>query len=244
MQILKTLIAIAVVVLLQSGCASSKQVVPELPVVELYDNAQTMLQKGDFHGAITQLEALDNRYPYGPHAQQVQLDLICAYYKASEWALAQTMSARFMRLNVTHPSIDYVLYLRGLTNLSFEDNLLQRWCKIDRADRDNILVRQAFCDFKRLVVHHPSSRYAMDAWVRLAGIKNYLARHDLAVAKYYHQRDAHVAVVNRVVQMLRDYPDTSATRQALPLLQNAYQQLSLVQSAAKVEQLIRANASL
>ncbi len=31
--------------------------------------------------AITQLEALDNRYPFGPYSQQVQLDLIYAYYK-------------------------------------------------------------------------------------------------------------------------------------------------------------------
>ena len=34
--------------------------------------------------AIKQLESLDNRYPFVPYSQQVQLDLIYAYYKSAE----------------------------------------------------------------------------------------------------------------------------------------------------------------
>ncbi|EBR9858900.1 outer membrane protein assembly factor BamD, partial [Salmonella enterica subsp. enterica serovar Chester] len=50
-----------------------------------------------------------------------------------------------------------------------------------------------------------------------------------------------VAVINRVELMLRDYPDTLATRQALPLMENAYNELGLTAEAGKVAQLIAAN---
>ena len=54
---------------------------PDNPPNEIYATAQQKLQDGNWKQAITQLEALDNRYPFGPYSQQVQLDLIYAYYK-------------------------------------------------------------------------------------------------------------------------------------------------------------------
>jgi outer membrane protein assembly factor BamD len=239
---LKKLLALCTLTLLLTGCASSSKEIPDLPIAELYAIAQQKLQQQDFRGAITQLEGLDNRYPYGPYAQQIQLDLLYAYYQASEWALAQTMSDRFMRLNSTHPQMDYVLYLRGLVALALDDNALQRLCRIDRADRDNHNTQQAFQDFKTLVIQYPNSPYAPAAWRRLTALKQTLSRHELAVVTYYHRREAYVAVANRVVQMLQDFPDTVATRQALPLLHHAYQQLQRYSAADRVEQLIRANA--
>lgn len=94
------------------------------------------LQDGNFKGAITQLEALDNRYPFGPYSQQVQLDLIYAYYKAADLPMAQASIDRFMRLNPTHPNIDYVMYMRGLTDMALDDSALQGFFGVDRSDRD------------------------------------------------------------------------------------------------------------
>lgn len=52
-----------------------------------------------------------------------------------------------------------------------------------------------------------------------------------------------VAVVNRVEGMLRDYPDTQATRDALPLMENAYRQMQMNAQAEKVAKIIAANSS-
>ncbi len=100
------------------GCSGSKEEVPDNPPNEIYATAQQKLQDGNWKQAITQLEALDNRYPFGPYSQQVQLDLIYAYYKNADLPLAQAAIDRFMRLNPTHPNIDYVIYMRGLTNMA------------------------------------------------------------------------------------------------------------------------------
>ena len=238
---MKYLVAAATLSLVLTGCSSNKDVVPDNPPSELYATAQQKLQDGNFKGAITQLEALDNRYPFGPYSQQVQLDLIYAYYKSADLPLAQASIDRFMRLNPTHPNIDYVLYMRGLTDMALDDSALQGFFGIDRSDRDPQHAKAAFRDFNQLIQNYPNSQYATDAQKRLTFLKNRLAKHELAVAQYYTKRGAYVAVVNRVEQMLRDYPDTQATRDALPLMENAYKQLQLNAEADKIAKIIAAN---
>ena len=238
---MKYLVAAATLSPVLTGCSSNKDVVPDNPPSELYATAQQKLQDGNFKGAITQLEALDNRYPFGPYSQQVQLDLIYAYYKSADLPLAQASIDRFMRLNPTHPNIDYVLYMRGLTDMALDDSALQGFFGIDRSDRDPQHAKAAFRDFNQLIQSYPNSQYATDAQKRLMFLKNRLAKHELAVAQYYTKRGAYVAVVNRVEQMLRDYPDTQATRDALPLMENAYKQLQLNAQADKVAKIIAAN---
>ena len=213
---------------------------PDSPPSELYATAQQKLQDGNFKGAITQLEALDNRYPFGPYAQQVQLDLIYAYYKNADLPMAQAAIDRFMRLNPTHSNIDYVLYMKGLTDMALDDSALQGFFGIDRSDRDPEHARAAFRDFSQLLRTYPNSQYATDARKRLY-LKDRLAKYELSVAQFYTKREAYVAVVNRVEQMLKDYPDTQATRTALPLMENAYRKLQLNAEADKVAKIIAAN---
>lgn len=239
---MKYLVAAATLSLALAGCSSnSKDAVPDSPPSEIYANAQQKLQDGNFKAAITQLEALDNRYPFGPYSQQVQLDLIYAYYKSAELPLAQASIDRFLRLNPTHPNVDYVLYMRGLTDMALDDSALQGFFGVDRSDRDPQYARTAFRDFSKLIQGYPNSQYATDANKRLVYLKERLAKYELSVAQYYTKRGAYVAVVNRVDQMLRDYPDTQATKTALPLMENAYRELQLTAQADKVAKIIAAN---
>ena len=240
---MKYLVAAATLSLALAGCSSSKDAVPDNPPSEIYATAQQKLQDGNFKAAITQLEALDNRYPFGPYSQQVQLDLIYAYYKSADLPMAQASIDRFMRLNPTHPNIDYVLYLRGLTDMALDDSALQGFFGIDRSDRDPEHARQAFRDFSQLVQRYPNSQYSADATKRLVYLKDRLAKYELSVAQYYTKRGAYVAVVNRVETMLRNYPDTQATRDALPLMENAYKQMNLTAQADKVAKIIADNTA-
>lgn len=223
------------------GCSSKKEEVADVPASELYAEAQVALKAGDYREAIKQLEALDTRYPFGEYSQQTQIDLIYAYYKSGEYPLAQAAIERFERLNPTHPKLDYVLYLKGLTNMALDDNTLQRWLWVDRSDRDPKHAKAAFADFNRLVYEFPESEFAADSYKRMVALKERVARHQLSVVEYYHKRGAYVAVVNRVEQMLKDYPDTESTRKALALLENAYRQLNLNEQADKAAALRDAN---
>ena len=75
---------------LLAGCSSSsnKPKVPDEPLDVLYKQVQTKLHNGDYDKAVDILEALDSRYPFGPYANQIQLQLIYAYYKKEDTAQA------------------------------------------------------------------------------------------------------------------------------------------------------------
>lgn len=238
---IKHLVAAATLSLVLAGCSGSKNAVPDSPPSEIYSASQEKLQNGDYKPAISQLETLDNRYPFGPYSQQVQLDLIYAYYKSSDLAMALASIDRFMRLNPTHPNIDYVLYMRGLTSQTLDNSALQSFFGIDRSDRDPEHARASFRDFSQLVRYYPNSLYAADASKRLVSIKERLAKYELSVVEYYNKRGAYVAVVNRTEQMLRDYPDTQSTLKALPYMEKAYARLGVTAQADKVAKLIAAN---
>ena len=59
----------------------------------------------------------------------------------------------------------------------------------------------------------------------MAYIKDSLARHELEIAKFYAKRDAWVAVSNRVVGMLQQYPELKATYEGLFLMKEAYEKM-------------------
>ncbi|GAA0521047.1 outer membrane protein assembly factor BamD [Tatumella terrea] len=238
---MKHLVAVATLGLALVGCSGSKDIVPDNPPSVIYATAQQKLQDGNFRAAITQLEALDNRYPFGPYSQQVQLDLIYAYYKNGDMPMAQATILRFMRLNPTHPNIDYVMYMKGLTDMAMDESAVQHFFGIDRSDRDPAYARQAFTDFSQLLQSYPNSQYAADARLRLVALKDRLAKHELSVVQFYTKRGAYVAVVNRAQDMLTNYADTEATRQALPLMENAYRKMQLNTEADKVAKIIADN---
>ena len=75
----------------------------------------------------------------------------------------------------------------------------------------------------------------------MAYIKDSLARHELDIAKFYAKRNADVAVANRVVGMLQQYPDAQATYEGLFLMRDAYQKMGLETLAKQTQQIIDAN---
>ncbi|NUF26695.1 Beta-barrel assembly machine subunit BamD [Gilliamella bombicola] len=237
---LHSLLAIALTGML-IGCTSSKPDVENVPEIELYNKAKSELENGNIKSSIKVLESMDKNYPFGPYSQQVQLDLIYAYYKSADLPLAIASIDRFLKLNPTHQNIDWVIYMRGLSNMAQDDNMIQGWFNVDRSDRDADYAAAAFKDFTYLVSSFPSSQYAADAQKRLVFLKNRLARYQLKVAQFYTKRGAYVAVINRVTDMLSTFPDTDSTKEALLLMRNAYNELGLVNETQKVDQLIQAN---
>jgi outer membrane protein assembly factor BamD len=227
---LKLIAMTTCLVLLTTACSSKKSKKPKIadkPPVELYSDAHHALDSANFEKATEILEALDSRYPFGPHSEQVQLDLIYSYYKRDETALALANIDRFIRLNPTHPDLDYLYYLRGLTHMASDQQFFQDLFGIDRFNRDPSHSIQAFKDFGQVINNYPNSQYAEDARLRSIFIKNKLARYEIQIAKWYIKRDAFVAAINRAKTVLNNYPDTSSTKDALEIMIQGYDALEL-----------------
>ena len=228
---------------LLAGCSSTDEIVPDIPPSELYQEAQVSLNEGSWNTAIEKLEALDSRYPFGAYSEQVQLDLIYVYYKNDDLALGEATIDRFMRMNPGHAEMDWVLYMRGLTNMAQDRSFLHDMLNVNRSDRDPEPSRRAFVDFRRLLDRYPNSEYAADAQKRMVALKNRLADYELATADFYVRREAWIAVINRCQELQRDFPDTLAAKKSLPLMLKAYEELKLDVPAERTRELIQLNES-
>ncbi|MGF1684637.1 outer membrane protein assembly factor BamD [Photobacterium minamisatsumaniensis] len=232
-----TFLAVAIL----SGCSSTEEIVPDVPPSELYATAQQALQSGSWTTAIERLETLDSRYPFGAYSEQVQLDLIYAYYKNDDLALGEATIDRFTRLNPAHEKADWVLYMRGLTSMAQDRSFMHDLFSIDRHDRDPEPARKAFRDFKRLLERYPNSRYTADAQARMVFLKNRLADYELAAVDFYIRREAWVAAVNRAQLIQREYPNTHAARKSLEHMEVGYEKLNLTTPLENTRKLIALN---
>jgi len=239
-----TLLPISMVfALVLSGCSQTIDE-PEIQITapeQMYQQAQDALDTGNMLKATRVLEALESRYPFGPQATQVQLDLIYAYYRQANSEQALASIDRFLRLNPTHTDIDYVYYMRGLANMQSDENMFHEMLEIDRSDRDPQFAKQAFKDFKQLIAAQPDSLYAADAQLRMQALKNRLAKHHIAIAQYYLEREIYVGAINRAKEVLVSFNDTSSTTQALQIMQSAYTALKQDDLAQKITTIIEQN---
>ncbi len=227
--------------LLVAGCGTTSQPAAGTPPEKLYADAKEELAAGNFERAIRALERIEGQAAGTLLAQQAQLDLAYARWKANERAQALAGLDRFIRLNPSSPALDYALYLRGLVN--FNDNLgfLGGVSGQELSERDQQASREAYQSFKQLVDTFPQSRYADDARLRMDYIVNALAEYEVHVARYYYRRGAFVAAANRAQFAIQEYRQAPATEEALYLLSRSYDQLGLVALRDDVERVLKAN---
>jgi len=211
-------------------------------VEHYYDEAKSALDRKDYEEAIKLFEGLEARYPYGPYSEQAQLEVAYAYYKYGEPQSAVNAADRFIRLHPTHPAVDYAYYLKGLAHFNTKRNLIDRLGgEPDLSDRDPGAARKAFEAFQDLVTRFPESRYAADARQRMVYLLNALARHDLRVARFYVERKAYVAAINRCKHVVENYQNAPAVEDALGLMMQTYRTMGLPELAADAERVLRTN---
>jgi outer membrane protein assembly factor BamD len=208
---------------------------------KLYSEAKDALSEGSYDKSIKYFEKLESRYPYGRYAQQAQIEVAYAYWKAGEPASAIAASERFIKLHPNHPNVDYMYYLRGLVNFNEDLGLLGSIANQDMSERDPKGARESFDAFKELATRFPESKYAPDAVARMKYLVNALASNEVHVARYYMKRGAYLAAINRAQFALKNYPDAPAIEEALYIMVKAYDLLAMADLRNDAERIMRQN---
>ena len=231
---LRKLAMVMIVALGAAGCNLLPEVRDETSgwsAERFYTTAHDEMLSGNYTRAVRLFETLEARYPYGRHAQQALLESAYANYRAGETALAVAAADRFIRTYPQHPSVDYAYYIKGLVHFREDQGLLGYLYETDLSERDPKAMKEAFIAFKELSQKFPESRYAEDAQYRLRYLSNALGMYEVHVARYYYNRGAFVAAVNRAQTSLISYPAVPANEDALDVLVKSYEKLGLGQLA-------------
>ncbi len=227
---MKRILALLMLAATLAGCGLLPEQIDETrnwSAAKLYSEAKDATSNGDYDKAIKLYESLEARYPYGPYAQQAQLETAYVYYKDDEPDSAVAAADRFIKLHPDHPHVDYAYYLKGLANFVEDQGLFANLGPQDLSERDPKAAREAFDAFKELVTRFPNSKYAADATARMKYLVNALAEHEIHVARYYYQREAYVAAANRCKYVLDHYQQTPADEEALGIMARSYDKLGL-----------------
>ena len=81
--------------------------------------------------------------------------------------------------------------------------------------------------FARLVERYPASKYSADAQQRMVYLKNRLASYENEVARFYLERDAYVAALNRAKMAIEVYHGADSGEESLHIMIEAYEGLGM-----------------
>lgn len=241
---MRSLAVIATLLVLLSGCGllpEAKDETAGWSANKLYSEAHDAMTGGEYDKAVKYFEKLEARFPYGRYAQQAQLEIAYAQYKNQDVAGAIAACNRFIRLHPNHPNVDYLYYLKGLANFNGDLGILGYVSDQDMTERDSKGAREAFLSFKDLVTKFPESKYAPDSQARMNYLVNAMAYNEVHVARYYLNRGAYLAAVNRSAEALKTYPDAPANEEGLFIMVKAYDALGIKDLRDDAERVMRKN---
>ena len=92
-----------------------------------------------------------------------------------------------------------------------------------------------------LVERFPESRYADDSRARMQYLINSLASHEVHVSRYYYNRGAYVAAINRAQTAVSNFPQAPAIEEALFLMVMSYDKLGMAQLRDDADRVMRKN---
>ena len=240
----KTMLSFLILTLF--ACANNEESAEEEfinDLVRAYETAQTAVEAGNFRRAIGIFESIQSRFPFSDLSNQIQLELIYAYYKsnAKEQTIDQTEA--FIRENPTSPRIDYALYIQALSYFDEEPDILEKTFRKDMNKRPPQDVEKAYSILERLVSRYPASNYAADAELRMIYLKNRLAAYENIVADYYMRSGAYVAALNRAKTSLEQYNGVPSNRESLDIMILAYEKLGMLDLASDTRRILAENYS-
>lgn len=211
----------ALFIVAANACSSDEEIYVERPVVDLYNSAQDLLEKGEYKKAAKEFDEVERQHPYSPWAVQAQLMSAYAHYQANQYDDAVIALDRFIELNPANPDVPYAYYLRALSYYE----------RISDINRDQEMTEKAKRAFEDLLSRYPNTPYGKDARIKLDLTIDHLAGREMVVGRYYQRQGRYIGAANRFRTVVERYPTTTHVPEALLRLAEIYTALGLTDQA-------------
>ena len=204
----------------------------------LYKSAREFMVSNDPQRALRLYAEVQARFPFSPYAAQSEMESVAAHYKAQQYEAAVSAADRFIKQRPRNAHIDYIYYLRGLSNYDRNDAGLLGG---DPDKRDTRFLEQSFTDFNLLVENYPQSVYRKDAQLHMIEIRNRLAEFEINIAEYYLRRRAYVAASRRAEGVLKRFQGSDSVPRALEIMEESYARLGLADLSEDARAILQAS---
>jgi outer membrane protein assembly factor BamD len=148
------------------------------------------------------------------------------HYQAQQYDDAIEDAQRFIALHPGNESAPYAYYLIAICH--FE--------RILDVGRDQGTTERALGALNDVVRRYPDTAYARDARLKLDMVYDQLAGKEMAIGRFYLERDQHLASINRFRQVIENenYQRTTHVPEALHRLVEAYLSVGMTEEAQRM----------
>ena len=230
--------------ILIAGCAKNGQEydpTANWTAERLFQDGKEEMNAANWKLAKERFLAVETRFPLGVYAQQSMINLAYSQWKDKEPEVALATLARFQQQYPNHPAMDYVLYLKGMINFTPPSAVFASVTRQNPGERDPKALRQSYAAFNELIQRFPDSRYSVDARKRVSWLVNTMAENEKFVARYYYDRYAYVAAINRAQIVITDFQGVPASEEALYIMMMSYEKLGMTDLRNDSERVLLAN---
>ncbi|NKB54892.1 MAG: outer membrane protein assembly factor BamD [Alphaproteobacteria bacterium] len=215
------IVALGLLLLLAACSEDNGEAYRARTVERLYNLGVDALQREDFKGAVLSFDEVERQHPYSVWATKAQLMSAYASYKRDDYDEAIVGLDRFIELHPGNPDVAYAYYLKGVSYYE----------QISDVGRDQKMTELAREGLQDVIRRYPNNKYGRDARAKLDLVDDHLAGKEMAVGRYYQQRQEFLAAINRFRSVLQNYQRTTHAPEALLRLTESYLSLGITDEA-------------
>lgn len=203
------------------SCADDSEKFDEMSVERLYLMGVDRMEAKKFKEAGSAFAEVERQHPYSDWSLNAQVMSGYAFYLAKKYDEAEESFEAFIELHPGHDYVAYVMYMLGL--IGYE--------QIPIVERDQTPAKESMEAFQKLINRFPNSEYSKDARLKIDLITDHLAAKEVDIARYYQEKHADLAAVNRLKAVVNDYQKSAHTPEALYRLTVSYLVLGMYDEA-------------
>jgi outer membrane protein assembly factor BamD len=198
---MKKILTIFLLMLL-AGCAAKD---PPFDPVVAFKAAEESMRKESFEKARKGYQELQEKSPDKSYDAALMLRIADTYFGEEKYDEALVEYQAFLNFHPVNKDAVYAQYQIAMCSFN----------QLTTIDRDPAPTRTALKEFQTLLRKYPKSIYEEQATKNMSVCRDRLAEYELYVGRFYHKKGSNKAAVTRLDNLLRDYPGSSAEKDAL-----------------------------
>ena len=208
---MKKILTMALLVLL-AACAAKE---PPFDALATFRESEESMHKEDFEKARKGYQKIQEKSPDKSYDAVLMLRIADTYFGEEKYSEAQVEYQAFLNYHPVHKDAAYAQY--QIAMCSYDE--------LTTIDRDPVPAHTVIKEMKKLLEKYPRSGYEEQAEKYIAICRDWIADYELYVARFYYKKDSYKAAAGRCERLLKDYPATSAEKDALYYAGLSYQEL-------------------